>query len=549
MKKGWRAALVVLGLVLAAVSVWQLASYRREQGRLDRLARGSGVLAYEPGLPEGLAREPSPWHARLLLARQLFASASSASPVEPEEADRSAAATLRRLELARRLAASVAVERPSSWEAAMLQGAAAYLGWSMQRDRRLLTEPGEWEAPLLRALEVAPGRPEPARFLAAAYMELWPALSRGKKETARGLVARALADRRTFEALIEPWLQTADSSGERTQAFSAVPLQPWAWERLQQIEARDADWEGYRQARLHWYASLERSMRASLAEAEARLQGGDAVRAHLLFLSVLQVPPRRRFLPYVESSLSQCPPGPGGGSFAPALQAWLDWSLDLCLWKGCPVPEPVLRRLAGLSGGLAPTTAAQAAVLGGDLAEGEVFERRAEEPWSAVWGPYGIARARALAKRRDLAEAGQALDNLHPLWKQSAPYWMTRLALARAAGDGLGEAEARRRLTDLRRSEWSFREWMLRDPAPRLELVPAVAAPGFTIEILEAPDAGAAVEVRLDGEVAAISPVRRSTALVVRRPLKPGPAYLLEIEAVSGGRLVPGTVRLLPPSP
>jgi hypothetical protein len=463
MKTGWRAALAMLGLVLAAASVWQFRSFRHEQGRLDRLARASGALAYEPGLPEGLAREPDPWHARLLLARQLFASASAVAPVEPGEADRSAAATLHRLELARRLAASVAVERPSSWEAAMIQGASAYLGWSMQRDRRLLTEPEEWETPLLRSLQVAPGRPEPARFLAAAYVELWPALSSGKKESARGLMARALGDRRTFEALIEPWLRTADS---RDQAFSAIPFQPWAWERLQQILGRDADWDGYRQARLHWYAALEGSMRANLAEAEARLQGGDPVRAHLLFLSVLQVPPRRRFLPYVESSLAQCPPGPGGGSFGPSLQAWLDWSLDLCLRKGCPLPEPMLRRLAGLAG---------------------------------------------------------------------AP--VTREAMTRRPPDGP------------RRSEWSFRDWTLREPAPRLELVPAAASPGLAIEILELPDAGAAVEVRLDGEVAAISPARRSTVLLVRRPLRPGTAYLLEAEAVSGGRLVPGAVRLLPPSP
>lgn len=449
--------------------MWQLRSFRHEQERLVRLARASGVLAYEPGLPEGIAREPDPWHARLLLARELFASASSAAPVEPAEADGSLAsigARLRRLELARRLAASVAVKRPSSWEAAMIQGSAAYLGWSMQRDRRLLTEPEEWEAPLLRSLQVAPGRPEPVRFLAAAYLELWPALSRGKRESARGLVARALADRRTFEALIEPWLRTADS---RAQAFSAVPFEPWAWERLQQIESRDADWDGYRLARLHWYAALERSMRVNLAEAEARLAGGDTVRAHLLFLSVLQVPPRRRFLPYVESSLAQCPPGPGGGSFAPALEAWLDWSLDLCTRKGCPLPEAMMRRLAGLAG-----------------------------------------MPDVLAKR------------------------------------GARGTDARPRLAALQRSEWSFREWTRREPALRLELVPAAAAPGFTIEILEAPDAGAAIEVRLDGEVAAIAGARRGDGLVVRRPLRPGTAHLVEIEAVSGGRLLPGAVRLLP---
>ncbi|HEX3130817.1 MAG TPA: hypothetical protein VH394_26010 [Thermoanaerobaculia bacterium] len=376
------------------------------------------------------------------------------------------AATLRRLELARRLAASVAVRRPSSWEAAMIQGAATYLGWSLQRDRRLLAEPEEWEGPLLRALQVAPGRPEPARFLAAAYLELWPALSRGKKESARGLMARALADRLTFEALIEPWLRIADS---RAQAFSAIPDQPWALGRLQQIAAADADWNAYREARIRWYASLERSARANLAEAEARLAGGDTPRAQLLFLSVLQVPPRRRFAPYVESSLAQCPPGPAGASFTPYLQDWLAWSLDLCAWSGCPLPRPMLERLAGLAG----------------------------EP--------GFAEA------RDVLTPGH---NPEP-----------------------------------RRTEWSSRDWKLNEQTARLELAPATAAAGLAVEIVGVPDAGAALEARLDGEVVAIAGARRGDVLTLRHPLRPGPAYVLEIEAVSGGRLEPGAARLLPPRP
>lgn len=473
MKTGWRAVLVLLGLTLAAVSVWQLRRFRHEQGRLDRLARASGVLVYEPGLPEALSREPDPWHARLLLARTLFASIADASAVEAEEpspgapaAPAAPAATLRRLELARRLAASVAAERPAAWEAPMIQGAATYVSWSLQRDRRLITEAAEWEAPLLRSLAVGPGRAEPARFLGAAYLELWPALSRGKKESARLLMARALADRGTFETLVQAWLKTADS---RAQAFSAIPRQPWAWERLQQIAAAEADWDAYGEARLRWYDALERSARANLTEAEARLQGGDQVGAHLLFLSVLQVPPRRRFLPYVESSLSQCPPGPGGGSFTPYLQAWLDWSLDLCLWKRCPLPEPMLRRLAGLAG--APDPA------------------------------------------------------------------------------GTREAGVRRRPAGPGRSEWSFRDWKTDGRTSRLEMVPATAAPGFTIEILGVPDAGAGIEVRLDGEVAAISGARRGGVLTVRRPVKPGAVCVLEVEPVSGGLLAPGAVRLLPGSP
>jgi hypothetical protein len=278
-------------------------------------------------------------------------------------------------------------------------------------------------------------------------------------------MARALVEKQTFETLIQPWLETADS---REQAFSAVPREPWAWERLQQIATAEADWDTYREARLRWYGAMERSTRASLAEAEARLQGGDRVGAHLAFLSVLQVPPRRRFLPYVESSLSQCPPGPGGGSFTPYLQAWLDWSLGLCAAKACPLPEPMLRRLAGLAGAPEPPAAREA---------------------------------------------------------------------------------RRQRPAGLESAEWSFRDWTTDERTSRLEMVPAAAAPGFMIEILGAPDAGAGVEVRLDGEVAAIAGARRGDLLTVRRPLRPGVVYVLETEPVSGGLMAPGAVRLLPASP
>ncbi len=544
MKAGWRAALALLSVGLAGTSVLQFQGYRRSQDRLGDLARSSGVLAHEPGLIDGISREPDRWHARLRLARTLFASgsaASAAAPVEAVELDGSSASMLRRLELAHRLAASVALERPSSWEAQMIQGASMYLSWSSQRDRRLLTEPEEWEAPLLRALKVAPGRPEPARFLSAAYLELWPVLGSGKKEEARVLLSRALTDRRTFEALVEPWLRTADSRG---QAYSAIPPEPWAWERLQQIEARDSDWEGYRAARVRWYQTLTTAMRANLAEAEARLRGGDESRAHLLFLHVMQVPPRQRFLAQTESALAQCPAGPGGGSFGPSLQAWLDWSLDLCLWKGCPLPQPMLRRLAGLAGTIDDPTAAWAAVLSGDLPAAEVLVRRASQPWSAPWGPYGIARARTLTQQRKFDEATRALDGVHPSWKRTSPYWLARLVLARARADVGLEAEARGQLEALKRSAWSYQDWAMRKPAPRLEMVPAGPAGGLTIEILEAPDLGTGVEVRLNGEVAAITGARRGDVLRILQPLQSVP-YLLEIEAVSGGVLVPGTVRLL----
>lgn len=452
MKTAWRATLALAGIGLAAVSIAQVVSYRMGRRSLEELARETGVLAQDPGLLDGLAREPDPWRARLRVARTLLASATAEPRPEP-------AVLLRRLEAARGLASGVSLERPASWEAAMVRGASTYLEWSLRRDRRLLYQPEEWEGPLLRSLELAPGRPEPARFLAAAYLELWPALSRGKQESARRLLARALGDHATFAALIGPWVRTA---GGYEKAFSAMPAAPWAWERLQQLAAEDADWSGYSAARQRWYAALKAQMRRDLTEAETRLAGGDTERAQLTFLSLLQAPPRRRFLPEIESALAQAPPGTPSPSLAPAFRSWLDWSLDLCRWRQCPMPEPMMQRLANL---------------------------------------------------------------------------------ARASGDEMEAARARPPAGP-RRSEWSGRDWVLSGRMARLEMLPAGSGAGFTIEVIAVPDAGIGAEVRLDGEVVAISGARRGDVLTVRHAFDDG-AHLLEIEAVSGGLVAPGALRLL----
>lgn len=452
MKTAWRATLALAAVGLAAGSVAQLVSYRAGQRSLTDLARETGVLAQDPGVLADIEREPDPWRARLRVARTLLASANAEPRPEPE-------VLFRRLEAARELATEVARERPASWEAQMIRGASTYLEWSLQRDRRLLYQPEEWEGPLLRAMELAPGRPEPSRFLAAAYLELWPALSRGKQESTRKLLAAALAHRDTFEALIGLWLRVA---GGFEPAFSAMPATPWAWGRLQQLAADQADWAGYSAARQRWYAALEAQMRIDLEEAEARLEGGDDDRAQLLFLSLLQVPPRQRFVPRIEAALAQAPPGPASPSLEPAFRTWLDWSLDLCRRRRCPMPEPVMRRLADL---------------------------------------------------------------------------------AHASGSEIEKA-AYRAPAEPRRSEWSAGDWTFGETAARLEMLPEAPAAGISIEILEAPDAGAGTEVRLDGEVVAITGVLRGDVVTVRHAFDDG-AHLVEVEAVSGGRLVPGAVRLL----
>jgi len=506
------------------------------------------VIAWDPQLAQEIEREPDPEQARLKLSRSLLASAMQ-EPDAGLPADDDPQNVRQRLALARDLAAGVARERPSMWEAPMVQGAATYLDWRIARDPRLLTSYPDWEEPLRRSMELAPGRPEPPRFLATAYLELWPALSESKRAETRAMLHRILGHRPTFEALIAPWLQRAGSTAE---AFSAIPDEPWAWERLQQIAAEQTDWQRCRLARLRWYGAYERTLRRDLAEARARLRGGDEDGATLLFLTTLAAPPRRRFEPIVESSLAQLPPAvgaEGAGSFAPAIQGWLGWSLELCLVRGCPMPAPMLRRLAALSGEPDLPQAALAALATGDIQTAESLERRAGDLSAPVWSDYRVAKVRTLADQGDLEEARAALLEVPAARRGSVAYWMAARGLARAGRDAAAEAEAENHLEEMRGEAWSVGQWSWQGRVARLEILPAILpdgpAAGLEVEI-SGPDRGAVAEVRLDGEVVAVAALTPNAVVRIRRPLDAG-LHLLEAESVTGGQIGPGAVRLIRP--
>jgi hypothetical protein len=537
---------VGLTLLAIALGVTSLASYRlfrEDQDRLIDRVRETRVIAWDPQLAEEIEREPDPQRARLKLARSLLASAME-EPGETPGTDGGVADdgddVRRRLALARDLAAGVARERPSAWEAPMVQGAATYLGWRLARDPRLLTSYPDWEEPLRRSLELAPGRPEPARFLATAYLELWPALSQGKQAEARALLRRILGHRPTFEALIAAWLQRAGSAEE---AFSAIPDEPWAWERLQQIYADRTDWQSCRLARLRWYGAYQRTLRRDLTEAEARLRGGDTPGATLLFLTTLSAPPRRLFEPVAESALAQLPPEAGPGNAAPSIRSWLDWALDLCLTRGCPMAPPVLRRLAGLSGDTDVPRAALSALVTGDLAEAESVERRAGDLSAPAWSAYRAAKVRKLAEADDLEDARAAFAEIPAAERESAAYWRAARSLAHAGGDAAGEAEAEKRLEAMRRDAWPLTEWTWRERVARLEILPDAPASGLEAQIF-GPDRGAVAELRLDGEVVAVAALTPNAVVRVRRPIDAGP-HVLEVQSATGGQIAAGPVRLL----
>src|SRR6185369_775421 len=151
-------------------TAWLAASGQPVDDRLEReLARETDA--------DGIAERA----VRASLAREIHTITHS-SPDRQESAARLA-------ETARR-AAVVLARRPASWEASMVLGAATYMSGSQGHDARLFTAHERWEA----ALELAPTKREPARFLTGAYVEIWPALTAPKRERTRALLAGLLSD-------------------------------------------------------------------------------------------------------------------------------------------------------------------------------------------------------------------------------------------------------------------------------------------------------------------------------------------------------------------
>lgn len=534
--------LLVATCALAAVSVLRVTALAGERAALLETARELGVSA--PGLDTAIRRAEDPERARIALARALVVAALEGGPEATEAAP---ALRRRRLEEAARLARAVLARRPASWEAATLAGGATYLAWSLDRDPRLLQEYRTWEEPLLLARRLAPGKPDPERYLATAYLELWPALSDAKRELARELAGEALRHRGTFGRLIGPWLEISDGD------LAPVPDAPWAWEAVQRASAGRRDWAGFCRA---WEArrrGLRAELEAQIEDAERLLRAGRLLEGRQELLDVVaSAPTDRAFAAPVDRALLAAPHAPTRPALRPRFARWLTWSLDLALRGVRPLSPPALGRLRATvtsDGDGDPEVLAAAAwtyLAAGDLAGAERFERRAGAAWSPAWGPYRIEKARLLAARGAVVRAREALAAVPSGWRAHPAYQQARRAVAAAAGDRAGAAEARAALDARAASRWTPLAWTWRDGRGRLEPLVGVAGGGLSVAVAEAPAEGGAVGLAWDGEALGCRPAAGGEALELRLPIAPG-LHLLELETLSsaGGPVWPGTVEVL----
>ncbi|MFL6233061.1 MAG: hypothetical protein ACJ76N_08000, partial [Thermoanaerobaculia bacterium] len=458
MPSRWTEPVLRAFLALAAVALALVPAVEYRALRTSRAAAAAWLERDGVALdPPALGREPDPDGVRLRAARAVLAAElepARRQGLPPAQAARESAERMAGTAAAAR---EVLALRPASWEAALVAGAATYLAWSQARDPRLFTAYRQWEAPLETALRLAPAKREPVRFRAAAYLEIWPALSPRKREIARGLLAEVFRDPGELALLLPPWLDTA---ADRSEAFSVLPDDPEAWEKVERAFAERRDLAGLTAARQRGERSLLSRLRTDLARADRLSDQEDDGEARQLYLSVAaRARPEARYLGLLQNALERCPPGPVDAATARRLAPHLARALDRCLFASCDLPPAVLKRLAHFVRDQEPSQAALAALFAGDLPRALLYERRTEGLGTEPWAPYLIAKARVLAVRGQADEAREALALVHLSWQGGPLYWQAQAEVARAAGDAAGGARATARLAGLTRRSWAPQEW------------------------------------------------------------------------------------------
>lgn len=478
--------------------------------------------------------------ARALLAEELDTRRLGRAPVEERESMR--ARGLERLEKAQKLATSALERRPSSWQAAMILGAAKHLQLLRSRDARLVTEEESWRGPLFLAHTLAPTHPEPTRFLAGAELGQWSRLSPQRRTQAIELVEEAFADPDSFDILINPWLTVSPSF---KQALSIIPSHTSSWNRVRRIYELRRDWERFITAQEQYERALLSDIGAWLDEAISWQARGRGEVAFARLKSIARnLPPDRRSVPHVDhltDILSRTPRAlhPPGN----ALSTWLDWFVDRCLVTNCAEAPATLPRLAALSDDLRFHQTASAALLSGDWATAKLYESRAADPLAPEWTPFHLLKARRLIAAGDLGGARHSLNRVHADRRDSPHYATGQLALARASRDLAAETLWSSRVRDLQQPIRPAREWRPSGRAWHLDVLVGRDADRIEIAIDKASPSGAPIAILVDGVVVGRESATANDLIRLRRQLPAG-IHRLEVAPLLNHSVTPGPIRI-----
>ncbi len=560
-------SILVAGCLLAAWA--SLATFRagqRQRVELVELLRQAGFE--DRAVIERVKNERTPHHAQLAAAWALVYAVldfdRQAEPIAPGMAAPGSGsdvpdaiepraslvigspewdAAVDRLADAAELARRALAAQPNSWQAAMLVGAATYLERSIRRDRRLYTEHEEWEMPLAHAVRTAPGQPEPRRFLAAAYLETWRALSPAKKSSLREILTEAFAsDSQAFASLLPTWLGVAE---DLEDALAVIPDRSRAWNGLARIFAERHQWDAFCQVHVRGFESLHLELQEKLEDAERRLNLGELFHSRSLLLQVISSSPLDvRFVPLVARALELYPPGLHSLKSTDPLVAWLFWALELHELGMNPLPSHVVGRLAGAAGNLKPWEKAHSALVGGEIYHAERLELQADSLAQEVWGPYLLAKTRLFLDRQQPREAAEALGQVVGEARRGLAHALLRVELAGVRRDLVELAAAEQELDTFRQRQWSAAQWRWRGHRAVLRILPAAPARGLAIALARVSSQGAVVEIRWDGSFRALQPVAAEGEIEIALPVTAEP-HFLELRMVAGQQVFPGEVRLI----
>jgi hypothetical protein len=527
---GATAALVAL----AAIAFLHHRSWLGAQDALAAEARKLGLEGAElEALRTRMRREGDPTAAKLVLAARLF-------DFELAARDPGSPASAERLFATRELARDILRAEPASWQAAMLLGATVSLERSRARDTRIFSLSREWERPLVVAGEIARAELQPRRLLAAAYLEVWPALAPEKRRKVEALLREGFREPQTFERLYAPWVEIA---GSLERAATLLPDQPLTYKRLAATAFERKAWSEYAALTARYRGSLSAAIDKDLAAAAAHLERGEHAAARRLLGEVIAgAPVDGEFAPAVETALGSLPPGPASEPLVRAAQAWIGWAQPLCLVRDCPFAREAMSRLGSLAGSrLSDADTAFVALAAQDLPRAELLERRSAELWSEPWAPFLTLKARQQAGRKEIAAARTTLGAVHRAFRSRLAW---RVFAERLAAVGVSAGPP------LARETWEAADWWFDRGASRLDLLPSRPSPALWLELAQPVPAGALLEVLWDGLALPPVPVPPGAAMV-RVPVEmaetssgAGEAHLLEVR-VRWGELRPAArVRL-----
>lgn len=503
----------------AVVTAALVADFAREdrESRSALVTRGHDAGLTGRHLAEAAAairREHDPFERQIVLARVLFAMRETpgAARLQPR---------LGRLDASEALAREALAGLPASWEAASLLGSARFESLQLRRDTRLFSQAERWEIPLFAAVARSSGSPLVERLLAAAYLEVWPAMSEGRRSQAAETLRRSFTQGPFVTRHLESWVKVAGSYDLAAELLpqTAQIARSLSTLALRRGESRVAE----------RFAQLARSrlldeMRTRIAA--ALKPGSERWRSAELLQAIEEAPFGLDFALLVGQAIEQADLSMASPRFSEAAERWLLWAEPLCLLHECPFGAEATRRLNAAAATRlgSPNTAFQH-LAAGDTAKAAALARRAGALRSDDWTPYLLL----LAKRQlDGGDAASALRTLASV-REGMQFRSThRRLLERARGGergraGTGVSPAEPGAANL----WGAGEWRMPGFSSELELVTDRAADGIRIEFEQPANRRYLVHIELDGEVVRSIVVEHlARQLDLTLPVAPGPHLL-----------------------